>query len=56
MSFPPDFTRGSASARGTPAWPQGGGMSDVTLSLRSPPSVVNGVRSSLCDFWDTLQP
>ncbi|MDP3237951.1 MAG: carboxylesterase family protein [Myxococcales bacterium] len=41
---------------GTPAWPQGGGMSDTTMSLRSPPSVVNGVRSSLCDFWDSLQP
>jgi hypothetical protein len=31
-------------------------MSDTTMSLRAPPSVVNGVRSSLCDFWNLLQP
>ena len=39
---------------GLPAWPAYDPVRDTTLVWDSPVGTVDGVRTSACDFWDTL--
>jgi para-nitrobenzyl esterase len=47
---------GTPSENGQPAWPAYEASSDHTLVLDAPISVLDGVRTTECDFWDTLIP